>query len=125
MLSLTRAGVPNPEGKAPRSTLQRVEYYLLGQQLLRRTWPNLDRGSEDTPTDKVLLSDISSLKLEYLDVAGRVRPNWRLASEMPTANASEERPDLPVAVVVKLSLVNYGELEWWLMLPGGRRALAI
>lgn len=129
LLAFTRAGLPNPQALAARSTLQRVEYFLLGKNLMRRTWPNLDPhldpANPDVPNDKLLLAGVNSLQLDYLDVAGNTKPSWRLATTTPVSTEIDERVDLPVAVIMKLDLENYGAVEWWFALPGGRRALAL
>lgn len=128
LLEFTRAGLPNPEGMAPRSTLQRVEYFLRGKQLFRRVWGHVDRDASTAHTDKLLLDGIDAFAMEYIDITNRPHPNWFLSppnSPHHSAHSKVEHADLPVAIRMRLQVKDYGSVEWWFRLPGGRRAQAI
>src|ERR1700722_15846954 len=48
-LELTHAGIANPLAQNNRSTLQRVAYLKIKTQLIRQTWPALDRVATTLP----------------------------------------------------------------------------
>ena len=64
-LRLTRSGWHNSTG-APRSTLQRVAYRLEEGQLLRLTYPVLDRTTAIEPIETVLLDEVDTLEFRFL-----------------------------------------------------------
>ena len=64
-LRLTRSGWHNSTG-APRSTLQRVAYRLEEGQLLRLTYPVVDRTTAIEPRETVLLENVDTLEFRFL-----------------------------------------------------------
>ena len=66
IVEFTRSGVINPFATANRSTLIRVAYVLDGNRLMRRTWRVLDRAPRTEAQDKLLLTDVSAISIEWL-----------------------------------------------------------
>lgn len=124
-LALTRAGWHNTTG-APRSTLQRVAYYLEGDQLIRAAYPVLDRTSAIEPREVVLLEGVLTFELRFLADVGSLRIgrnldiDRRFWEENWVADLSQ--PDavipLPQAVAVRLELEDWGDIERLYVLPG-------
>ncbi len=106
VLIVTRAGWSNVGG-AGRSSLQRVEYRLVGDRLERRVSPFLD-GSRPGPP-QLLLSGVTDLTVTFVQ-EGRETP-------APTPGATGSPPD---AVRLDLTLAGYGRLTQLFLIGGGR-----
>jgi general secretion pathway protein J len=65
-VALTRLGWANPFDLRSRSQMQRVEYQLIENRLLRRYWPALDTMTGTEPVESVLLEDVDSLQVRFL-----------------------------------------------------------
>ena len=65
-VALTRLGWANPFDLRSRSQLQRVEYQLINNQLLRRYWPALDSTTGIEPVESVLLEEVESIQVRFL-----------------------------------------------------------
>ena len=64
-LRLTRSGMAQQHGRTA-STLQRVAYRLEDGQLLRLTYPVLDRTTAIEPIETVLLDEVDTLEFRFL-----------------------------------------------------------
>ena len=67
LLVLTRTGWDNPGALRPRSELQRVEYRLRDDALIRRTRPYLDAAPETPHTEQLLLEGIGAVEIAFWD----------------------------------------------------------
>lgn len=106
VLVVTRAGWSNA-GDAGRSSLQRVEYGLVGDRLERRISPFLD-GSRPGPP-QLLLSGVTDLTVTFVE-DGRETPG-------PTPGSTGSPPD---AVRMDLTLAGYGRFTQLFLIGGGR-----
>ncbi len=105
-LELTRSGWTNPAG-LPRSTLQRVGYALVDGELSRFHWYVLDRTFSNEPVQTVLLSDVDSILVRYLQANGEWTEQWP-----PIGSAGGVNPrNRPRAVEIRLTLPDQGELS--------------
>jgi general secretion pathway protein J len=102
LVQLTRAGWANPAGIG-RSTLQRVEYRLENDVLLRDQHLSLDSVVEDQPSQVKLLDKVRALRIEFLDV----QQQW--SSEWPRAGTSSLRAR-PLAIRFDLELEDWGTI---------------
>jgi general secretion pathway protein J len=66
IITFTRSGWSNLLGHK-RSTLQRVQYLVVDNQLLRRHWRSLDQGVGELPLESVLLDDVESMEVEFIN----------------------------------------------------------
>ncbi len=112
-LQLTRGGWSNPAGR-PRSSLQRVGYNLEDQQLIRYTWPILDRAQDSEPLKQALADSIISMEVRYLDTANNWRDTW---PDLEPRGGMPPASGLPVAVEIMLEHERYGNLTWLFQLP--------
>lgn len=95
--TLVRGGWSNPD-LLPRSSLQRVEYRLVGDRLERLAWPHVD-GAEPLPP-AALLSGVSTLSLRFRN-DGEWRDSW-----------DPERVDaLPDAIEVVADVAGLGSVR--------------
>lgn len=124
MLALTRAGWHNTVDQ-PRSTLQRVAYYLEDDRLIRASWPVLDRTRATEPSELTLLHNVEAFNVRFLSDVGSLQvirgleidrrmwvENWIADISQPGATAEP-----PVAVEVRLTVEGWGELERLYVLP--------
>lgn len=86
-LRLVRGGWSNPDGAA-RASLQRVEWRLDGESLVRQGWPMLD-GAEPLPAAS-MLDRVRSIAWRYR-VAGAWTDRWDGAGGVPLPQAAELR----------------------------------
>lgn len=117
-ITFTRGGWSNPLGR-PRSHLQRVRYRLGSTSdvadargnpslaLLRDYWQVLDQAQDTTPQTQVLLPEITTLELRYLDGEGEWQQEWPLPDYTGATGASEQ---LPAAVEIRLVSATQGEI---------------
>lgn len=110
-LELTRNGWRNPASRV-RSNLQRVAYGLRDEQLLRSYWNVLDRAQDSKPMESVLLDQVKSLELRYLDSKQQWHDNW---PDTLSGNASEA---LPRAVEVSIETDMEGRISWLFRVAG-------
>jgi len=124
MLSFTRAGWHNTVG-LPRSTLQRVAYYLDEDQFVRATWPVLDTTGAIEPNELVLLSGVESIDvrlltgLDQLEVDRNSQIDRRYWQEnwVPDLSRPDALAEPPLAVEIRFQILGWGELERLYVLP--------
>ena len=66
LLAFTRAGWINPGHVEPRGDLQRVEYFLIDGNLVRRAWLRPDPVYNTPYADRVIAEDLDSVGLRFL-----------------------------------------------------------
>ena len=123
-LALTRAGWHNTV-EIPRSTLQRVAYYLEDEQLVRANWAVLDRVGSSEPNEVVLLRNVESFDVQFLADINRLQLNRgieldrRLWEDNWLADVSQPDSvvDLPTALIIRLEISGWGEVERLYVLP--------
>lgn len=106
----TRAGWDNPAGQL-RSGLQRVAYMVEDESLYRDYWFDLDRMQGSRKTRRLLLEDVESMQLRFMDTKSEWQDQWP-----PSTGGNDSL--LPLAVEVNITLVGWGELTWLYALPG-------
>lgn len=93
-IEFTTGGFANPYSAEKRSTLQRIQYEFENHELIRITWPVLDRAPNATPQYQVLLRHLKKMSLRYVDKKGQLLNVWTTTTP------------LPQAIVVTLTLEN-------------------
>lgn len=88
-VEFTRTGWRNPLNQL-RSDLQRVAYALEEGQLIRYYWPELDRPQEAIRIRQVVLDDVLSFKVRYMDEKKKWRSSWP-----PSKGAANQVKGLP------------------------------
>lgn len=111
LFALTRAGWSNPDA-APRASLQRVEYRLVGDQLQRRAAAMLDGTTPGPPA--VLLRGITSARLR-LHSGGAWHERW------PPLGRAMAMDALPDALELTVESADTGQLRQVFLLPPGAR----
>ncbi|MCP4874974.1 MAG: type II secretion system minor pseudopilin GspJ [Gammaproteobacteria bacterium] len=110
VITFTRGGWSNLL-QHPRSSLQRVQYLVLDNKLLRRHWRSLDQGIAEEPVQAVLLDNVESMEVEFLDVLGEPIRSWPM--QVGPGDAA------PILLAFRLELPDMGEITRLLEVPGG------
>ena len=106
-VSFISMGYHNPEAREQQSQLQKVEYILKDGNFIRRTWQQLDQAPQSQASDRILLSRVNSIELNYLSQEQQVLPFWN----------SQAHSHLPKAIILSLKLPDWGALTLWLPIP--------
>ena len=123
-LALTRAGWHNSTA-APRSTLQRVRWWLEDERLWRGYFPVLDRTAGTEPVETAILEGVERFELRFLPTLSAVesdrndvidRRNWR-DSWIADLSQPGRMPSPPAAVEVLMEVAGLGELRRTYVLP--------
>ena len=107
LLAFTRRGYENPD-RAPRASMQYVEYALVEGRLERRARPALD-GARLGPA-QVLITGVDSVQSSYL-FDGVWRPTWK----------GDPASDIPTAVRLDMRLKDLGEINQLFLTSGEGR----
>jgi general secretion pathway protein J len=105
LLIFSRDGWRNPLG-LQRGTLQRVQYRLEEDVLIREYWPVMDRLLGTEPETTELLQDVQSAEFEFLDDSDRWQTLWP-----PLQTAGTAAPSWPRAIRLTIELASMGEIE--------------
>lgn len=99
----TRLGYVNPEATLKRSTLQRVAYVFDKSSLYRLTWPVIDRAPKTSADKRIILTNISYFRLNFVDDKGLQTEAWA------------DNYHLPRAIILNITFEKLGEMQ--LILP--------
>lgn len=106
----TRGGFVNPEYRSQRSTLQRVAYRVYNQELIRLTWPELDRQQRaQDPQQRVILNNVTALRWRFLD--------QRLESFVQWPPVATQIRVIPTAIELDIELADFGRLTRLFIVP--------
>ncbi|MGE0373704.1 MAG: type II secretion system minor pseudopilin GspJ [Gammaproteobacteria bacterium] len=103
-IELSRAGLANPLA-ATRAGIERVVWYVDGQNLQRAPYAVLDRAVNSKPAPAPMLDRIERIALNYYD-GERWRNDWP-----PPNSATDARDKLPRAVALVIDSERFGELR--------------
>jgi general secretion pathway protein J len=106
LMAFVRAGWDNPGDLAPRSTLQAVEYVLVGDKLVRRTRPYLDDARGQPRTDRVLIAGVEAAEAGFF--AGETSAGLQWADLWPSPQA---QAPIPAGVRLTLTTKRLGRFE--------------
>lgn len=108
LLKLTRLGWANPAGQA-RSSMTRVEWLIDDDSnLVRRHWYELDRAPGAEPVDTVLLEDIESVEMKFLDQNNSWQPIWPNINNLGAGGAL---PTIPKVADITFVTKRWGEVR--------------
>ena len=104
LIELTRNGRRNPANLL-RSHLIRVAYKLDEENLVRLTWPHLDRVQGMTANETTILTDVASAELRFLDD----EDEWHL--QWPPINTPSGTTAILNAIEYKITLNDWGVIS--------------
>jgi len=109
-ITFTRSGRSNLLAQ-PRSSLQRVQYLLVDNKLMRRHWRSLDQAAGEEPVQIVLLNNVESFEVEFQNAVGQPIDTWPIA-QGTTATT-------PILLAFRLELPDMGKITRLLEVPRG------
>ena len=118
LLEWTRSGYNNLS-EFKRSNLQRVAYNLKESELnekldlVRITWPVLDRTQGTEPVESIIISGIESLEWKFNDRANNSSSGW----PSDALFAAGDITTLPRAVEMTLTFEDIGEIRRVVLVP--------
>jgi general secretion pathway protein J len=113
-IEFTRAGYVNPLMQLKRSTLQRVAYIFHQQQLIRRTWPVLDRAPETQPSDRVLLTHLQNINFAFLADNKQFTQIWPATTVTAGQNTNTQ---IPKGIKIDFTFNKLGTLTYLFLVP--------
>lgn len=105
-IEFTRGGRRNP-AELLRSHLQRVAYKLEENKLSRLHWPQLDRTQEMQPYESILLEDVETAAIRFLDSNDEWHDEW---PPLDSSGATGGGGSSLAAIEFTLELQDWGEL---------------
>lgn len=105
IVRLSRGGWRNPV-PVPRGTLQRVQYRIEDEALIREYWPVMDYPLGTEPRSETLLEGVIEIEIEYLDDAAQWSTQWPPLSQINATTFV-----YPNAVRIRFELASWGEIE--------------
>ena len=109
-MSFTRSGWNNLLGHK-RSNLQRVQYLLIDEKLVRRYWVSIDQGIGEESIDMIMLKDVKDFEVVLRDGQGKQIGNW------PAEGG--ESGGAPILLEFTLNLADLGKITRLLEVPDG------
>lgn len=110
IITFTRGGRSNLL-QQKRSNLQRVRYRLDDNKLLREHWLSLDQGIEEEPFVTVVLQEVESFEVSFIDSSEKKIENWPTIGTFGTGS--------PVALTINFELAGIGSIRRIMEIPGG------
>lgn len=107
LLIFVRRGWENPDGRAPRSTLQAVEYLVVGDDLVRRIRPYLDDARGQPRTDRVLIADVADVGIGFY-IGAEASAGLVFADLWPAQAGQSTAPE---AIRLTLTTKRFGRVE--------------
>ena len=109
-ITFTRSGWTNLL-QSKRSELQRVQYLLVDNNLVRRHWRSLDQGIAEQPLTTILIHDVESLAINFINPSELEIPDW--------PDESGRDGDDPIALIIDIELARMGQIRRILEIPSG------
>jgi len=121
LLHFVRNGWTNPDFNDPRASIQRVEYILRGDRLIRRIYPFPDEARDQASTERVMLAGLVDVEVEFLTGFDRGEAQW--IDRWPVneilstpifegeGEAGLETPSPPLAINMRFAHPRYGVLS--------------
>jgi general secretion pathway protein J len=105
IVRLSRGGWRNP-APMQRGTLQRVQYRLEDESLIREYWPVMDAPLGMEPRSETILEGVIEVEVEYLDDTSEWNTQWPPLSAINSTSFI-----FPRAVRIRFELESWGEIE--------------
>lgn len=109
-ITFTRSGWSNLLGHR-RSTLQRVQYRVEDERLVRYYWRSLDQGIGETPVRMVMLEDVERAEIVFQNALSQKIREWPVNAD-PSGG-------YPILLQFTLELPDLGEINRLLEVPDG------
>jgi general secretion pathway protein J len=119
-VQLTRGGIVNPLWQQVQSSMQRVNYGLQNNDVVRITWQALDQGANSEPSMRTILHGVHNLRWQFINDEGLLMDQWRTSVQFEEGNGSEEMimDAIPRGVRVSFDYDELGTIDWLFALAG-------
>lgn len=107
LMIFVRRGWTNADDRAPRSTLQAVEYLVKGGDLVRRVRPYLDDARGQPRTDRILVAGVSDVSIGFY-TGTETSAGLSFADLWPLAVGAGEPPQ---AMRLTMTVRRFGQIE--------------
>ena len=111
-ISFTHSGWSNLL-QQKRSELQRVQYLVNENQLIRQYWVSLDQPTAAEPISTVLIDDVDSFSIYFIDSSEEPVERWPLPDQVLQP---EEKP---IALRVEIDVKGLGQVHRIMEVSGG------
>jgi general secretion pathway protein J len=111
-ISFTHSGWSNLL-QQKRSELQRVQYLVKENQLIRHYWISLDQVTAEEPISTVLIDEVESFSVYLIDSAEEPIERW------PLDGQDTQRVNNPIALRVEIDLKKFGQVHRIMEIPEG------
>ena len=105
VVKLSRSGWRNPV-PVQRGTLQRVQYRLEEDELIREYWQVMDTPLGIEPRSETILDDVNEIEIEYLSDEAEWTTDWPPLNQLNSGAFV-----YPRAVRIRIELASWGEIE--------------
>ncbi|MDF1796910.1 MAG: type II secretion system minor pseudopilin GspJ [Coxiellaceae bacterium] len=121
-VAFTTFGRLNPGFTDKASFLTRVGFVFKAGKLVFENWSVLDfTANSATPATKVLLNDVQSMQIQFVDQHNRVVSFWPQPQQAAANNKKQKQSDLPKAIVLTMNLKKWGRVQRMVNLAGATR----
>ena len=111
-ISFTHSGWSNLL-QQKRSELQRVQYLVKENQLIRQYWVSLDQAPAEEPISTVLIDEVESFAVHLIGSSEQAIERW------PLGEQDEQRVDRPIALRVEIDVKQFGQVHRIMEIPEG------
>jgi general secretion pathway protein J len=108
-ISFTHSGWSNLL-QQKRSELQRVQYLVKENQLIRQYWTSLDQATAEEPISTVLIDGVESFIVHFIDGSEQAIERWP---------QGVQRVDKPIALRVEIDVKQFGQVHRIMEIPEG------
>ncbi len=110
-VAFSRLGLAS-ELQSRASAVQRVVWFLDGEELVRGHYPAIDRSDERALKRRTMATGVHAFSLRYLDRNGAWHDHWPLSG-----NEAEHASALPRAVEVRIDFSTVSDIRRVVILP--------
>jgi general secretion pathway protein J len=96
-----------------RSELQRVQYRVEANQLIRQYWVSLDQATAEEPISTVLVDNVESFAVHFIDGSEQAIEQW------PLNEQDGQRVSKPIALRVEIDVKQFGQVHRIMEIPEG------
>jgi general secretion pathway protein J len=96
-----------------RSELQRVQYRVKANQLIRQYWISLDQTTAEEPISTVLIDNVESFAVYFIDGSEQTIERW------PLDEQDQQRAGKPIALRVEIDVKQFGQVHRIMEIPEG------
>lgn len=114
-IQFTRTGALNPLATLAKSHLERVGYLLVKQDLVRQSWSVLDRAPKTEVHPRILLENVSGLKIAYLTEDKKSYAFWppsgQYMGQAMIQNPQSASSVFPKAIEIEMNIQALGQYK--------------